>query len=533
MAPGQLALFLQRLRGAVDAPSGGLTDGELLERFAVRGDEAAFEVLVWRYGPLVWAVCQRLLRHHQDAEDAFQATFLTLVRKARSISRREALGAWLHKVAYRIALRARAAARRRSVPASALIETLAAAPAPDPLVIELRGVLDEEVDHLPVRYRTPFILCYLEGKTNAEAARQLGCPPGTVASRLAWARERLRQRLTRRGLIVSAPLLATLLAPGEVSSAVSSAQVQGVLRAVRSFAGGKAVIAGTVPAHVSAWVKGVTRGMFLTQLKVVTAILLAVSFVGGAAGLVAHRVSAQEEPGPEPAEAGAGRPEVPRAGLLPHEKPQDPARLEAEKQRLEAELEKARRVLHEAEQEYLDLEEKWTNQLIKARQELEKLNQQRHWAEQRAARLREVSRKELERAQAKMERLREDLKLRDAQTGAGKQLQALLDQAQKEAERAEHRLRSSEELELAQTDQDKLIAAEEKLRALEQRQGFERERARARVDASERRVRQLEGGEMASESGSVHRRLEGLERKVDALTRALDELRKELRRQPQ
>src|SRR5262249_43060038 len=156
-----------RLRALVSAQAGGLDDAELLHRFAARRDEAAFEVLVWRYGPLVARVGRRLLRHEQDAEDVFQATFLTLARKAGSVAKRASLAAWLHQVAFRIALRARAAASKRRVSAGVAVESQ---PAPPTESNEWRAVLDEEILRLPARYRTAFVACYLEGKTNAEAA---------------------------------------------------------------------------------------------------------------------------------------------------------------------------------------------------------------------------------------------------------------------------------------------------------------------------------------------------------------------------
>src|SRR5262249_51849825 len=150
-------------------------------------------------------------RHPQDAEDAFQATFLTLARKAGSIGRRQALAAWLYRVAYRAALRARAGAARHA--ALPLPDPEPAAPGADELVWhDLRPVLDEELSRLPDKYRRPVVLCYLEGKTHAEAAEQLGCAKATVAVRLLRARERLRARLLRRGLALSAGALGALLA---------------------------------------------------------------------------------------------------------------------------------------------------------------------------------------------------------------------------------------------------------------------------------------------------------------------------------
>jgi RNA polymerase sigma factor (sigma-70 family) len=175
------------------------TDSQLLKRFASQQDQAAFAALVRRHGPMVLAVCRRVLGNAHDADDAFQATLLVLVRKACVIARPESLGNWLYGVAYRVAVKARANAARRSgherrAPAKAWVDLLEEA-----IRRELRSVLDAELSHLPDEYRTPLVLCYLEGKTNAEAARMLGWPTGSISGRrLARARELLRKRLVGR-----------------------------------------------------------------------------------------------------------------------------------------------------------------------------------------------------------------------------------------------------------------------------------------------------------------------------------------------
>src|SRR5215813_1675621 len=204
---------LRHLIGSV--PAAALTDSQLLERFIAQRDETAVEVLVRRHGPLVFGVCRRVLHNVHSAEDAFQATFLILARKAQSLVRHERLGSWLYKIAYRLALRARAnevrrqqreaqAARSRPGPASH-------ATSPGDLIV----ALEEELQRLPPRHRTPLVLCYLEGKTNQQAAQILGCPRGSMAARLEQARERLRRSLAQRGF--SAPAeFPLLLAPVSV-----------------------------------------------------------------------------------------------------------------------------------------------------------------------------------------------------------------------------------------------------------------------------------------------------------------------------
>ena len=183
----------------------GLGAGPLLERFAADRDSAAFEALVGRHGPMVLATCRRMLPDPHDADDAFQATFLVLARKAGSIRDPDRLGPWLHGVARRVAARSRAlAGRRRSVERPGGDEPMDTSP--DALEgAEVREVLDEELARLPEKYRAPLVLCYLDGLTHDEAAEALRWPVGTVRSRLAGGRDRLRDRLTRRGLAPRPP----------------------------------------------------------------------------------------------------------------------------------------------------------------------------------------------------------------------------------------------------------------------------------------------------------------------------------------
>ena len=209
----QAGIVLRHLRVLV-APTagGGVSDGQLLERFAARREEAAFATLVRRHGPMVLGVCRRVLRHTQDAEDAFQATFLVLARKAASISKRESIGGWLHTVAYRLALRAKGRAERRGRVQKPLTDPLVDGRGLDPADAaawrEFPRALDAALDDIPEKYRTAFVLCHLEGRTCAEAAEHLGCPLGTVQSRAGRALERLRALLAQRGW--AAPLAESL-----------------------------------------------------------------------------------------------------------------------------------------------------------------------------------------------------------------------------------------------------------------------------------------------------------------------------------
>jgi RNA polymerase sigma factor (sigma-70 family) len=207
---------------------------------------------------MVLATCRRVLKQNDDVEDAFQATFLTLVRKADSIGTREAVSGWLYQVAHRTAL----LARSRSVTRARHEQHAGAAPqsAGGALPDDLAAALDEEVNRLPEKYRLPVVLCYLEGKTNEEAARELGCPAGTVYTRLARARERLRSQLTRRGLALSAGGLLAALAQ-QAAAAVPQPLLTATVEATVSTLATNAATGASVSPRVAALTKGVLQAM--------------------------------------------------------------------------------------------------------------------------------------------------------------------------------------------------------------------------------------------------------------------------------
>ena len=211
MVSGGIDRVVGRIRRvAAESVFFGLTDAELLVRYADAREEAAFEALVHRLGPLVLGVCRRLLGDDHAADDAFQATFLVLAKKARAIRKSKSVASWLHGVARRVAIRARDSNRTRRWYERRWRHRPSADALQAVLWRDVGAILDEEIRRLPDRVRAPFILCYLEGATNDAAARDLGCPTGTVLSRLSKARELLRTRLTRRGLVLSAGFLAAI-----------------------------------------------------------------------------------------------------------------------------------------------------------------------------------------------------------------------------------------------------------------------------------------------------------------------------------
>src|SRR5271156_6481836 len=170
MPASHLTVLIDRLRNSVGAPqSAGLSDAALLDRYVRTDDQAAFEVLVWRHGPLVWKVCKRIVRHEQDAQDAFQATFLVLAQKAASIMRRPVLAGWLYRVAYRVALEAKQVAARRAAREKPKMDCEHIQPESNGENLDLLHLLDEEVNRLPEKYRVAVVLCYLQGKTHEEA----------------------------------------------------------------------------------------------------------------------------------------------------------------------------------------------------------------------------------------------------------------------------------------------------------------------------------------------------------------------------
>ena len=300
MATGPMNKIVQQIRRAVLLQDDtGLTDGQLLKCFIDDREDAAFAVLVRRHGPMVWGVCRRVLNQDHDAEDAFQATFMVLVKKAASIKSHELLGNWLYGVANLTARKARALKMKRHAREKQMDAF------PEPLAAQenrqhdLRPVLDGELSRLPEKYRIPVVLCDLEGKTRAEAARQIGCPEGTVAGRLARAREMLARRLTRRGVAVTAAVLSVSLAKGTASAAVPASAVASTVKAASLIAAGR-LASEVLSAKVAMLVQGVLRAMLFTKAKFMlllagtvllwgSAVVYTVSAWSGGEGSQAHQ----------------------------------------------------------------------------------------------------------------------------------------------------------------------------------------------------------------------------------------------------
>ncbi|HEY1379807.1 MAG TPA: RNA polymerase sigma factor [Gemmataceae bacterium] len=298
MPESPLAAVVGRLvRGL--PPSDGTADDALLARFVGWRDEAAFELLVYRHGPMVRGLCRRVLRHEQDAEDAFQAAFLALAKKAATV-RGRSLAGWLYRVAFHAALKARARSVRRGEAELPEVADGDRGPVKALRAQETRAIVDEEVMRLPERFRLPVVLCYLQGRSNSEAAAALGVPKGTVDSRLATARSKLRTRLVRRGL---APAVAAAAVDGLLNAAADAAELPGsVARAVAKSAVAfmsNQPAAGVVPAAAAVLAEGVLHTMFVTKLKWAVAAMLALAVLGSGAGVATYEALAGEERGPK------------------------------------------------------------------------------------------------------------------------------------------------------------------------------------------------------------------------------------------
>ncbi len=301
MATSPMSGVIQHLRRVL-RDGAGLTDGQLLEDYISRRDEAAIAALVRRHEKMVWGVCCRVLRNHHDAEDAFQATFLVLVRRASSIASRELLANWLYGVAHQTALKARATAAKRKGRERQVKEMPEPALTQQDQWCDVSPVLDEELSRLPDHYRGVIVMCDLEGMTRKVAARQLGIPEGSVASRLARARTMLAKRLTQRGVVFSCGSLSA----GSASASAPPALVASTIKAASLLAAGRA--AGVVSAKVAALTEGVLKTMLLTKLKIALGLVFVFVLTCGTGILATHAQAEKAGPAPKQVKENADKP---------------------------------------------------------------------------------------------------------------------------------------------------------------------------------------------------------------------------------
>jgi RNA polymerase sigma factor (sigma-70 family) len=261
----------------------GLSESQVLERFAERGDPVAFEAIIARHGSLVFTVCRQLLRDPNDVEDAFQATFLIFIKKAETLRQPERLGPWLYGVAYRVAIRARTRRRTKALP-EGLADPRLASSVEDNEQLE---ILHDEIQRLPEKYRVPIVLCCIEKLSHGQTARQLGWPIGTVQGRLSRARDLLRDRLTRRGVLLS----------GGVPEALAFLSSRRMILPAATLRAATALLDGTVAGSLETLIKGVLYAMFTERLKH-TGIIIVAGVIG--LGTALTGLQAYERPRAKP-----------------------------------------------------------------------------------------------------------------------------------------------------------------------------------------------------------------------------------------
>ena len=360
MPSSEMDDLVSQLRGIAEHQGGALTDGQLLEAFVARGDGPAFETLVRRHASMVHGVCRRVVGNGHDADDAFQATFLVFVRKARTIVPREFVGNWLYGVAYRTALKARFLTARRHLLERRMTEIPQSKTTLDDRA-ELLHLLDRELERLPAKYRLPIVLCDLECRTRRDAARQLGLPVGTLSGRLTTAHRLLLKRLARHGLVVSGTALSAALAE-QADAGVSFEVISSTIRAAALFADGSAASAGIVPCKAASLAEGVLKTMLLSKIKLASAMLASVVIIG--AGLMAYEGQGsgraqppRESPATPPPKRGSFDEEQAKSNLESARKKVifDEAKLrqaEANLEQAKAQLEVANAQLQRAKLEY-------------------------------------------------------------------------------------------------------------------------------------------------------------------------------------
>jgi RNA polymerase sigma factor (sigma-70 family) len=380
--------LMDHLRRAAQTGDESLGDGELLGCFLERREEGAFAALLRRHGPMVLGVCRRILGNVHDAEDAFQATFLILVRKAASVRPREAVGNWLYGVAYRTALEARTRIARRRGREKQMEDLPHPEVQPEEHWPELQPLLDRELHRLSDKYRLPVVLCDVEGRSRKEVARQLAIPEGTLSSRLATARKRLAERLTRHGFVFSGGSLAVLLADNAASAWVPASLSAATTKAAMLVAAGQtAAAAGVVSVTVATLTDGVLKAMLVAKLKTATVVLCGVAALGLGTGGAIYQTR-----------AGAAGPRQQGAG---------PSRVVRSDDGTEQQKDKARR----SEQEPRDWEQELQKQLDRAQKQLQSVLEEAKISKAEAEQIRKRVEEDLRRAREQIERSLQSSKL--------------------------------------------------------------------------------------------------------------------------
>lgn len=269
------------------------TDSQLLGRFAAERSDSAFEALVGRHGRMVLGVCQRVLGDPHDAEDAFQATFLVLARSSAKLRKTGSVASWLHGTALRVSLNARRQAARRKERERRAAEMITTDR--EQAWQELRPVLDEELERMPAKLRAPVALCYLEHRTNEEAARELGWTEGAVRGRLAKGREVLRKRLARRGIAIGGALLVATISENALAVTVPQACVASTVNAAIAASAAGALAGGAVSGKAAALAAEAVKAMAWAKVKVAACVVAAGATVGGGAALVAREALTVEK----------------------------------------------------------------------------------------------------------------------------------------------------------------------------------------------------------------------------------------------
>jgi len=291
MAANHLSRVVTDLCLAAAQAGGTLSDSQLLGRFIDQRDQAAFAALVRRHGPIVWGVCRRIVGHHQDSEDAFQATFLVLARKATVIQPREMLGNWLYGVARRTATKAKSLAKKRRRREKSLATTNEPTSLHHETTYSWEPIIDRELARLPEKYRVAIILCDLQNKTGKDAAALLKIPEGTLSSRLRTARDLLAKRLARHGLPLVGEALALILSQELAKAAVPRAARLAVIKAAPAIAAGQALTACSISPAVITLTEGVLNIMWISKAKIITGAVVALLMVG-TGGFVSLRTMA-------------------------------------------------------------------------------------------------------------------------------------------------------------------------------------------------------------------------------------------------